>query len=137
MEDCKYCIATNECNTLQLSEDIDSISDEIIYQKIKILQKMWSRVFFSFNSLCKNIKTDTSTNYEFPKKNFPKAVLPFFIFSVIHGGFYGCQYSGFRTVTVDFKARRERLTLTAGEQCLVEIPMLQQGFYHHLCWPAF
>lgn len=111
---------------------------KIIYQKIKILRKMWSRVFFfSFNSLCKNIKTDTSTNYEFPKKNFPKAVLPFFIFSVIHRGFYGCQYSGFRTVTVDFKARTERLTLTAGEQCLVEIPMLQQGFYHHLCWPAF
>lgn len=28
MEDCKYCIATNECNSLQLSEDTDSISDK-------------------------------------------------------------------------------------------------------------
>lgn len=55
----------------------------------------------------------TSTNYEFPKENFPEAVLPFFIFSVKYRGFYGCRYSGFSTATMDFKARTERLTWSA------------------------
>lgn len=77
----------------------------------------------------------------FPAAEFPEVILPFNTLSVKTQALPQVQDSGFSVITVDFKARTEKLTLIqelfSGEcisrickQCLEEIPMCLQGIHY-------